>query len=167
MVRKRLAGLAPHEPAPAASYGDELSTKTYTELGVAARATARRSRGALVDATFRRARDRRAFQGALRDEGENVVFVECRAPRRVLIDRVRARAAGGGSVSDATAEIAEKQLHELEPLAEVDAERRVVMRTDRPLDEVVDELMSFLDRRLSDSVRPRRARRPPVDGRSL
>jgi predicted kinase len=80
---------------------------------------------------------------------------------------VRARAAVGDSVSDATAEIVEKQLHEVEPLAEVDAERKVVLRTDRPLDEVVDELMSFLDRRLSDSGRPRRARRPPLDWRSL
>ncbi len=165
VVRKRLAGVAPHEPAPAGSYGDELSAKTYRELGAAARAAAQRSGGALVDATFRRARDRRAFQGALGDEGENVVFVECRAPRPVLIDRARARVAGGGSVSDATAEIVEQQLHELEPLAEVDPARRVVLRTDRAMDEVVDELISFLDRRLSDSGRPRRARRSPVDGR--
>jgi hypothetical protein len=70
-------------------------------------------------------------------------------------------------VSDATAEVVEQQLRELEPLAEVDAPRSAVLRTDRPPDEVVDELMSFLDRCLSDSGRPRRARKPPVDGRSL
>jgi predicted kinase len=77
--------------------------------------------------------------------------VQCRAPRRVLIDRAHERAARGGSVSDATAEIVERQLHELEPLPDANAARHAVLRTDRPLDEVVDDLLSFLDRRLSDS----------------
>jgi uncharacterized protein len=151
VVRKQLTGLPPHERAPAASYGDEFSVKTYAELGTAAAAALRRSGGVLVDATFRRERDRRAFQAALGDEGEDVLFVQCRAPRRVLIDRAQERAARGGSVSDATAEIVERHLHELEPLPDANAARHAVLRTDRPLDEVVDDLLSFLDRRLPDS----------------
>jgi aminoglycoside phosphotransferase family enzyme/predicted kinase len=151
MVRKRLTGLAPHERAPASSYGDELSARTYAELGAAAGAALRQSGGALVDATFRCGRDRRAFREALGPGCDRVLFVECRAPRRVLVARADERAGRPGSVSDATAEVVQRQLRELEPLDDATAAGHVVLRTDRPLGEVVDDLLGVLDRRLSMS----------------
>jgi hypothetical protein len=140
VVRKELAGLAPHERAPAATYSDEASLDTYRELG--RRAAARADSGAVVDATFRCRSHRAAFATAF---GASAVFVECRAPGRVVAERARSREADPNRVSDATAEIAAAQSAEFEPLDELPASRHLLLRTDRPVEELVLELEAALD----------------------
>jgi aminoglycoside phosphotransferase family enzyme/predicted kinase len=146
VVRKQLAGLAADQRAPLAEYSDEASLRTYAELG--ARAAAE-SGGAVVDATFRRRSDRQAFRDAYVDAGPAPVFVECRAPAAVIAERARSRAHEPHHTSDATAEIAARQLAEFEPLDEVEPELHVIVRSDRPLRDLVDEVEAALDARLA------------------
>ena len=77
------------------------------------------------------------------------MFVECRAPAAVVAERARRREPEPGRISDATAEIAARQLEEFEPLDEVEPDRHVQVRTDRDTADVVDEVEAALDARLA------------------
>jgi len=64
-------------------------------------------------------------------------------------------------VSDATPAIAAAQLAEFEPLEEVAPERHLVLRTDRPQDDALDELEAALDARLEALSWPRTSKGRP------
>jgi aminoglycoside phosphotransferase family enzyme/predicted kinase len=147
LVRKQLAGLRPEERAAEQHYSEEASLRTYRELG--ARAAALAAAGAIVDATFRRGSHRAAFAEGF--EGP-ALFVECRAPAAVIAERAARREADPKRVSDATPAIAAAQLTEFEPLDEVPPERHLALRTDRPLDDVLDQLEAALDARLATLI---------------
>jgi hypothetical protein len=147
-VRKELAGLPPERRAPREEYSEPASLRTYRELGARAGAEALRG-GAIVDATFRCRVHRDAFATAYGDSAPNPQFIECRAPAAVVAERARRRELEPARLSDATAEIAARQLTEFEPLDEVDPGRHVLVRTDRAPDAVVDAVEAALDARLA------------------
>jgi predicted kinase len=136
LVRKELAGVPPDERADPEHYSGEFNRRTYAELGRRARG----GTGAIVDATFRHAEDRRAFLGEL--DGP-VWWVQCTAPLEVLVERLSDRRPGP---SDATPEVVREQ--EFDWLAEADAERHLTVRTDRPAPAIVRDLEAWLDARL-------------------
>jgi aminoglycoside phosphotransferase family enzyme/predicted kinase len=148
VVRKELAGLTPAARAPAEEYSEEASLRTYRELGSRASAEAARG-GAVVDATFRRRSHRGAFFAGFGEGLPRPLFVECRAPADVVVARARRREADPRRVSDASPEIAARQLAEFEPLDEVDPEQHVLTRTDRDVHAVVDAVEAALDARLA------------------
>jgi predicted kinase len=145
-VRKELLGLSPSDRAPGSAYSEPASLRTYEELG---RRAALASDGALVDGTFRKRAHRAAFARGLGDREPPPLFAECRAPAAVVAERARAREADPGRVSDATAEIAAAQLSEFEPLGEVGPAAHVLLRTDRAVEEIADELVAVLDSRIA------------------
>jgi hypothetical protein len=147
-VRKKLAGLPAERRAPLTEYSDEASLRTYGALGARAAAAADRG-GAIVDATFRRRTHRDAFAAEYGSRSPLPVFVECRAPAPVVAERARVRELEPRHTSDATTEIALRQLHEFEPLDEVEPDRHVMVRTDRDLDAIVDAVEAALDARLA------------------
>jgi uncharacterized protein len=148
VVRKELAGLAPEQRAPETEYSEEASHRTYVELGARAAAAARWG-GALVDATFRRGVHRDAFRAGYGSAEPAPVFVECRAPAEVVAERAQRRELDPHRTSDATAEIAARQLEEFEPLDEVEPDRYVQVRTDRDASDTIDEVEAALDARLA------------------
>jgi aminoglycoside phosphotransferase family enzyme/predicted kinase len=150
VVRKEMAGLPPERAAPEALYSEEANLATYRALGVAA-AAAIPEGGALVDATFRRRVHREAFAAGYGGAEPAPVFVECRTPAAVVAERARTRRRAPGQASDATPEIAARQLAEFEPLDEVEPGRHVIVRTDRALSETIDEVEAALDARLARS----------------
>ena len=134
VTRKALAGLPAAARAPEAVYGDEMSRRTYEQLGALASDEVRSKGGVVVDATFRRAADRAAFASTYSAEAEPV-FVECVAPEAVIATRASERR-GQASESDADAAIALRHYAAFEPLDEVPAGRHLLFRTDRPPDEL-------------------------------
>jgi aminoglycoside phosphotransferase family enzyme/predicted kinase len=145
VVRKELLGLHPEERAPAGAYAEEISLRAYRELG--ARVSA--ERGAVVDATFRRRSHRDAFAAGRTAGQPSPLFVECRAPARILNERASHRALEAEQASDANAEIARRQRSEFEPLDEVRADDHLVLRTDRNVETLVDEVEAWMDARLA------------------
>ena len=158
VTRKRLAGLAPAQPAAPEHYTKEFTRRTYETLGGVARTEVEQRGGAIVDATFGSADSRRAFAAGLETARAPVLFAECRAPRSVLLERAAARAAAGASVSDADATIVERQLSEFEPLDEVASEDRATINTDQPIAQQVVEAEDLANRRLASSARFGRSR---------
>jgi predicted kinase len=135
VIHKELLGIAPTDHVPPHAHTDELSQRTYAELG----RLARLANGAIVDATFRRRRDRDQFAEAYGGRAA-LFFIECRAPDIVLRARALKRLHEPGRTSDATFEVVEKQLNGFEPLDEVPPEKHVVVQTDRPIDDILAEV---------------------------
>jgi uncharacterized protein len=148
-VRKRLLGLAPAARAGAAAYGKSFNRRTYAELGRLAREELERRGGVLVDATFRHAADRAAFAAELGGPPDAALLVECRAPARVRLERARRRSGEAGAVSDADAEVVRMQNEDAGLLDELPPARHVMVRTDRPPADVLDELAALIDARLA------------------
>jgi uncharacterized protein len=149
LIRKEQWGVAPLEPAPAEAYTETADAAVYAALGEqAARAG---SPGVVVDATFRRKRDRDAFAAAYGEEAPPPVFVECRASRNTVRGRANARWwSEEGSVSDADPAQVEQQRAEFAPLDEVDPERHLVVRTDRPIAHVLRDVEGQLDLHMAE-----------------
>lgn len=114
VVRRELAGVSPGERAPLEAYGEQARADVYAELGRRAREAVGRSGGVIVDATGHRARMRRCLEAELGDAGPPV-YLWCRAPAAVLRERAERRLADPLRLSDATPEIAERQLGMAEP----------------------------------------------------
>jgi uncharacterized protein len=133
VVRKQMAGLEPTAHATTDDYSEQASRRTYSELGARAAAS---HEGAVVDATFRRSAHRSAFAETFRGRA---VFVECRAPAELISSRACAREDDPANVSDATAALAMRQVAEFEPLDEVPAERHLTLRTDCPVETMLDD----------------------------
>jgi aminoglycoside phosphotransferase family enzyme/predicted kinase len=149
VTRKRLAGLSPTDRAAEEHYSPEFTLRTYAEMGAEARRVMDRGDGAIVDATFHRRDGRAAFLDALGEgSDEPIVFVECRAPREVLVDRVRSRQGEGKSTSDADVAIVERQLAALEPLDEIPGARRVVLDADAAVGELAVRVETLVDERI-------------------
>jgi uncharacterized protein len=147
VTRKRLAGLRSMERAPTASYSAEWNARTYTELARRAGQAVAAAGGAIVDATFRHLADRQTFASAL-GAAVPLVFIQCQAPRAVLVERAARRERDRGRVSDADAAVVRGELESWEPLDEVAANVHLALRTDRPLEHIVGDVLALLDRRL-------------------
>ena len=149
-IRKQLAGIPATQRAPAHSYSPEWNVRTYEALARHARECLSARGGAILDATFRHAVDRRAFTAAL-GSAAPLLFIECLAPGRVLAERAAGRERELGRISDADAAVVQAELGSWEPLDEVPAAAHVSLRTDRPLEHVVGDVMALLDQRLLSS----------------
>ncbi len=112
-VRKQLAGLAPTQASPDAwgqgLYGAQASEATYRALHQGAEARLAQGDSVLVDASFREDDRRREFLDLARRYGARPLFVEVRADRRVLLERLARRQAQGGSISDGRPELLDQQ----------------------------------------------------------
>jgi predicted kinase len=79
------------------------------------------------------------------------VLVECRAPLSVRLERARRRLGESGAVSDADADIVRRQAMEGDLADDFPAGQHIVLRTDRPAAEALDDLAALLDAHLARS----------------
>ena len=109
LVRKELAGLGPTErradPFGQGLYDPAATRRTYAALRRRAARWLRRGRSVVLDATFGRAAERAAVRRLASRAGARLVVLACEADDATLRERLAARAAEGGSASDARLEI--------------------------------------------------------------
>ena len=151
VVRKRAAGLAPDERAPASAYSEEANLRTYAELGRLAAGEVARREGAIVDATFRHRADRAAFIHAFAGRAP-LLFVQCSTPFEVTAARARRREAEPGRVSDASQAVVVSERDSWEPLDELEHESRITLDGDSPFERQLAVLQAQLDSRLAAAV---------------
>ena len=106
-IRKRQAGLAPTEKAPALAYGAEADAAVFAELFGVAETLLRAGRAVVLDATFLRPELRTAAEAAAKAAGAPFLGLWLQAPADVLEARVAARS---GDASDAGVEVLRSQL---------------------------------------------------------
>jgi uncharacterized protein len=147
VTRKRLAGIRSHQRAPSAVYSADFNRRTYAELGRRAARETAACGGALVDATFRHRADRDAFAKTF-GSAAPLLFVECQAPVRVLAERAALRDRQPRHVSDASLSVVLRERSTWEPLDELRPDAHVTLRSDRPVEAQLTDLLALLDRRI-------------------
>jgi uncharacterized protein len=152
VTRKRLSGVRPLERGDERLYHADVNRRTYAELGRCAAAETAARGGAIVDATFRHHADRDAFATAFAGAAP-LLFIECRAPARVLAQRAARRDRLPGRVSDASLPVVVSESQVWDALDEVPPEAHITVRSDRPVEAQLDDLVALLDRRLAQSDR--------------
>lgn len=157
VTRKQLAGLTPTRRAPGELYAEDWSRLTYAELGRRAAREIAAHGGAILDASFRRRRDRDAFAEAFAGAAP-LLFLECRAPAQELARRAARRERDPERVSDASLEVVLRERSAWEPLEEVAPQAHVALRSDRPVEDVLADVTALLDRRIDLAVARRAAR---------
>lgn len=144
-MRKQRAGLAVTARAPERLYVPSVTDATYRELGERAADTLDAGDSVVIDATCLKRSHRTTLIAALRTHRRRAWFVSCEAPTDVLRQRIERRALDPDRVSDATVEVLERQLSDVEPLDDVPAGRVLPLRTDMPVDRILDRLSAMLD----------------------
>ena len=117
-VRKRLAHLAPSQPARQEHYGASFTRATYEQLTHDALLALQRQESVIVDATCRSREDRAVLLDGLRGVGVPLLIVRCEVPLELALERAARRLGDPRRVSDATPQIAEEQFRGFEELDE-------------------------------------------------
>jgi hypothetical protein len=109
-VRKDLAGIPHHRPAPTAFgeglYRPAVTERTYQELLERARRALEASESVVLDASWTDARFRAAAAGVASATASDLFQLHCVAPEDLATQRMAARRSAGGDASDATPAIA-------------------------------------------------------------
>jgi uncharacterized protein len=123
VMRKRLAGMAPNTSAAApfnqGIYTPEFTDRVYDSLLMEAKKLLSMGNGVIIDATFSQRGQRQLAVKMAKEVGAEPQFIECRADKEVVVQRIAERGDDSQQVSDATVEIYLAQVKEFEPLDEV------------------------------------------------
>jgi aminoglycoside phosphotransferase family enzyme/predicted kinase len=166
-IRKRLSGLEPTQRGPQSLYSAMVTERTYAELGRCASEALDGAGGVFVDGTFRQRWSRNTFSRCSSWRVAPLVF-ECRAPEAVTQARALVRERGRHRVSDAGPAVAARLRQEFDEFEyDVPASRHFVLRTDQPVERVVADVMTMLDRRLAEPDARSRSDPDPASGGAL
>ncbi len=138
-VRKRLAGVAVTARG-APIYTPAWNRATYSRLAELAGRELSVGRSVLVDATFQRRSDRRKCAALALQYGVRLVILVVAAPAQLIRERLERRSREGGSVSDGTWQVYQRQIASFEPpqpdeglLVSVDARQNLVTQVEQVL----------------------------------
>jgi predicted kinase len=155
IVRKRLAHLAPAEPARAEHYTARFTRATYEQLARDTLHALHRGESVIVDATCRSRNDRAPLFSQLRRSWATLQVVRCEIPLELALRRATRRLRDPERVSDATPRIAEEQFLAFEELDELPHRSLLRLDATQTLDTQVAELARALDRgRLEGQAHP-------------
>ncbi len=146
-VRKRLAHLAPSQPARQEHYRAGFTRATYEQLTHDALLALQRQNGAIVDATCRSRAHRAVLLDALRGVGVPLLIVRCEVPLELSLERAARRLGDPQRVSDATPQIAEEQFGSFEDFDELSEGTALRLDTARALDAQIAAIAHAVDSR--------------------
>jgi aminoglycoside phosphotransferase family enzyme/predicted kinase len=160
VARKRLFGMAPHEPAPA-EFGEGIYTaaatgRTYEVLLQEVREELTRGNSTIADATFGKREYRDRVRQIAREVAVNLIFVECTSPEPILRRRLAGRREGG-LITDARLRHFEAQRRAFEAMDEIPESMHIRVRTGVPLAQSL--LVVFAETYLRQIRQARQARR--------
>jgi aminoglycoside phosphotransferase family enzyme/predicted kinase len=113
-------------------YSPEANRRTYDAMLRRARSDLEVGRSVVLDATFRRAEDRRLAAALARQCGARLRLVECRVPADTARARIEERTARREGLSRATVVTYEYQMAELDPVTELPIAEHLVLDNTGP-----------------------------------
>ncbi|MGA1791789.1 MAG: AAA family ATPase [bacterium] len=145
VVRKGLFGLKPSEPRDApfqkGIYSKEAGSLTYGKLLLLAQEEIQRGHSVILDATYGKRNHRQEVIRMAKDMDANLIFVECVCPEDLIRERLRVREKLP-SESDARLHHLERIRAAFEPLDEIRDEMHILVHTDRPIEESLQQILS-------------------------
>jgi uncharacterized protein len=144
-VRKRLAHLAPSQPARREHYSANFNRMTYEQLSHEALLALQRQDGVIVDATCRSRKDRAVLLDSLREVDVPLLIVRCEISLELALRRAEQRMGEPQRISDATPRIAVEQFHTFEELDERTDGTVLTLDTAQALDVQIAEIARAVD----------------------
>jgi aminoglycoside phosphotransferase family enzyme/predicted kinase len=147
-TRKALKGLAPEDSlasdAWSGAYAPEVTAAVYEELWRLGKVVLGSGRPLVIDASFRTAELRAAARELADAFQVPFLFVECTAPREVMLRRLRARDEAVGHESDARAELLDAFEARYEPVPAPHGPDSLSIDTSQPAKENRERLAEAL-----------------------
>ncbi len=153
IVRKEIA----HQPGRHAVgyrqgiYSPAMTEKTYAAMACLAEDKLLKGEGVIVDATFARRGHRGKFAALAKKYKIPLIVVHCSASEVTTENRVSLRAAQGNDISDAGWEVYVAQKASYEPIHELPPSSLIELRTEAPLEQLIDDSETFLRARLASA----------------
>ena len=122
-------------------YSPEATSLVYGKILVTAQAALKKGSSVILDATCRRQKQREDMLQLAADTGANIIFVECRCPDREIKARLKNRE-HKSTVSDARLEHFAAIKKRMDPFDHLSADLHMPVRTDQPLDRIVEILLT-------------------------
>lgn len=143
-LRKHLLGARAHESLQSApwsgAYSAEITERVYDAVWTAAETIVSSGRPVILDASFRTATYRKKARDLAARLGVPFTFVECVAPRDVILERLAKRDRNEAQESDARSNLLEEFERRYEPVDEFPRDIRLVLDTSRPKSATLAEL---------------------------
>lgn len=148
LVRKELAGISPtdnlRQAVDTGIYSREFSRKTYQALLEKAEAVLQRGESVILDASYQYIRDRVDIRSLAKKLGCKVYFILCQCSEPEMQRRMDLRALDPAAVSDGRWEIYLQQKKRFELPDELAASELIIIDTQAPLDNLLQELAKKL-----------------------
>lgn len=142
-IRKHMLGARPtdrlYEGSWSGAYDPEFTERVYDEVRRCARVVVESGRPVILDASFRSAAMREDAKALAASLGVPFRFLECRADPDVCRARLKVRDQQT-TVSDGRLEIFDDFLAKWEPVTELSPDEHVVVDTERPMRELLEQL---------------------------
>jgi aminoglycoside phosphotransferase family enzyme/predicted kinase len=158
-LRKHLLEVGPKESLETApwsgAYTAETTARVYDTLFSSAETIVRSGRPVVLDASFRTASMRRDAQALAERLGVPFTFVECVAPRDVILERLEKRESAAGHESDARTPLLDEFERRYEPITELPPEVHIALDTAQPKTTTLETLRATFDVGQAVRVEPR------------
>jgi aminoglycoside phosphotransferase family enzyme/predicted kinase len=128
------------EPFGEGIYSQQQTLKTYKALACLAGKHLMQGEPVILDATYRDREERLRLLGLAREAKANIHFILCTCPEQEIKERLTQRARIETQVSDGRWEIYLKQKEVFAPTDDLDQDHLMVLPTNRPIAELLDEL---------------------------
>ncbi len=152
-VRKGLAGLTPTTLTPEkfgkGIYDEDFSRRTYEEMLRLAQEHLAAGRGVILDASYKRGRERELVRQLAREHGAAAAFVYCTCPFKVVKERLNRRTHNREAISDGRTELLAAQAKDFDPLEPADRPL-LELDTSREKEIVTADLLDFISRQLKE-----------------
>ena len=152
VVRKELLSIpeseAHHSSFEEGIYSPEISRLTYARLFTRAAKYLRAGRSVILDASFKRQKDRLQAQQTAADFGARFLVLECTCREQTARERLTQRLDDRREPSDGRWELFQTQKQDYEPIQEFSSEILVRIDTDKPESKCREQSLADIIRRL-------------------
>ncbi len=149
VVRKSLVGIPATQrvevPYGQGIYAPDISGRTYQEMFRQAREHLQVGSSVILEGSFMRAADRRQARELAAFCQAEVFFILCSCTAEETLRRLARRAADSQAISNGRQEILMAQQEMFEPITDLQEVPVLILETNRPLEAILAETMSFLN----------------------
>jgi predicted kinase len=149
MVRKNLVGIPATRrvevPFGQGIYAPDISGRTYQEMFRQARDHLESGSSVILEGSFMRAMDRQQARDLAAYCQAEVFFILCSCSAEETLRRLAKRSTDSQAISNGRQEILMAQQKVFEPITDLQEVPMLILDTERPLDAILEEIMSFLN----------------------
>jgi uncharacterized protein len=144
-IRKTLVGVSPTarkwELFGKGIYSEEISRKTYRRMRDEAEKMLEQGQSVILDGSYKRQEERLALMELAKKTRARIRFLECRAPIKIIYQRLDQRRLKTTSASDGRWEIFNQQRKDFDPVAEPVKSKVLLIRTQFPVEQLASKII--------------------------